>query len=355
MDNAIATSANNNAINPSFVNGPVRKIGNDAFTFPIGKTGEGYRSCSISAPLLVTDVFTAEFIRSSAKNLGPITATGLTHVSNCEYWNIDRTVGISPVNVTIEWSGSSNCNGAVYVNDLSTLTVAHFNGTTWDSHGKNSVTGTVSSGTITWNNVSSFSPFALGSTSNATNPLPVKFTSVKAWPVAIGNTVEWTNETEKDVASYEIQRSSDGMNFITVQVLAPRNNIGTRSDYSVHDPVSYNGTVYYRIKAVEIQGSSTFSSIVRVTKFNSSSTSLNLYPNPVSDRRINLQVQNFAAGYYNLNVFDLSGRKIHSQSVQIRGNSYSQSIFLPASVNKGEYMIQITGAGTSMTKAFLVQ
>ena len=127
-DNATTTGANNGA-NPSYVNGPVRKIGNDAFTFPVGKAGAGYHYCAISAPAVTTDAFTAEYIRGAASTLGTITASGLSHVSSCEYWSLNRTAGTSAVNVTISWTGTSNCNGAAYVNDLATLTIAHFNGT----------------------------------------------------------------------------------------------------------------------------------------------------------------------------------------------------------------------------------
>src|SRR5690606_39736037 len=45
-DNAAVTSVSDAA----YVHGPVRKIGNDSFTFPIGKDGF-YRPASISSPV----------------------------------------------------------------------------------------------------------------------------------------------------------------------------------------------------------------------------------------------------------------------------------------------------------------
>lgn len=54
-DNALTSGANNG----SYVNGPVRKTGNEAFTFPVGKSG-WYASIAISAPASSTDEFTAE-------------------------------------------------------------------------------------------------------------------------------------------------------------------------------------------------------------------------------------------------------------------------------------------------------
>jgi hypothetical protein len=168
-DNATVTGAAYNA----YVNGPVKKIGNDAFTFPVGKNGTGYMAISISAPSSLTDAFTAEYMRSSSSALGSITSPGLKRVSNCDYWNLTRNTGTAVVNVTLSWNGYSNCNIAAYINDLSALTVAHFNGSTWDTHAKDQYTGNASSGTVTRNAVSVFSPFSIGSTDEYSNPLSI--------------------------------------------------------------------------------------------------------------------------------------------------------------------------------------
>ncbi|MEI9909000.1 MAG: hypothetical protein WDO71_04625 [Bacteroidota bacterium] len=76
----------------------------------------------------------------------------------------------------------SRCNAAVYVNDLASLTVAHFNGTNWDSHGNGGgTTGNGVAGTVTRNSVSAFGTFTLGSTSAAFNPLPVRFGDINGF------------------------------------------------------------------------------------------------------------------------------------------------------------------------------
>ncbi|MBK8087255.1 MAG: hypothetical protein IPK31_04495 [Chitinophagaceae bacterium] len=173
----------------SFVTGPLRKIGNAAFVFPVGKLVGAinhYRTISISAPDDVADEFTAEFFRENARLLGGglITAGGLQRVSQCEYWTLDHVNSgvVTSVNVTIGWTVQSPCNIS-YVNDLPTLVIAHFNGTSWDTYGGGgTAAGAVSpgDGTITWNGVNVFSPFALGSTSAGLNPLPLDLSSFSA-------------------------------------------------------------------------------------------------------------------------------------------------------------------------------
>ncbi|MBK6828375.1 MAG: T9SS type A sorting domain-containing protein [Chitinophagaceae bacterium] len=349
-DNATATGANNGT-NPSFVNGPVRKIGNDAFVFPVGKTGAGYRFCSISAPTPsnVDDVFTAEYMRASAAAMGPMTSTGLSHVSNCEYWNITEDGPNSPTtNITISWSGYSNCNTAAYVTDLSTLVMAQLGVAGWDNHGSSSTSGTVSSGSITWNSLSSFGNFALGSTNGATNPLPVKLVNVKAYVADAVNQIEWTNLTESGIVSYSVQRSVNGQQFTTIGSLPARSQNGGREDFKLTDlqPLL---TGYYRIQVIEISGKTTYSPIVKVQR-NLATLGIAVYPNPVQKGQ-SVQLQLTAEpGQYELSLFETGGRLVKKEMIQHRGNTMTQSIELPATLPAGQYFLKLTGSfGTRHT------
>ncbi|HMU47025.1 MAG TPA: G8 domain-containing protein [Chitinophagaceae bacterium] len=340
-DNATATGANNNVTNPSYVNGPVCKIGNDAFTFPVGKSGAGYHSCSISAPLLITDAFTAEYMRTSAAALGPISATGLYTVSNCEYWNLERTLGLSNVNVTLSWNGMSNCNAAAYVNSLASLVVSHFNGTNWNSFGANSYTGNASSGTVTWNNVSSFSPFSLGSNSPSVNPLAVKFTSVKAFTSGANNIIEWTNVSEEGVDKYIVEKSTDGRNFSVLNTTAARNNTGMKESYSSIDLAVQELTDWYRIKAVEISGAVTYSPIVKVSRQTNNDAGLVVFPNPVSGNQFSIQLTSERKDSYHIRIINQAGQQVYSNVWDHPAGNASTTIDLPKNISSGYYVVSV--------------
>lgn len=355
LDNAVTSGANNNPGNPSFVHGPVRKAGNDSFTFPVGKMGNGYHPCSISAPLLITDIFTAEYIRGSAGQLGSITSPGLSHVSNCDYWDIDRTIGISAVDVTLSWNGYSNCNSSVYVTQLSSLVVAHFNGTSWNTHSANSTTGSPSSGTVTRNKCTAFSIFSLGSTSAASNPLPVKLSSVKAYASGSINRIEWTNETEQGVSDYIIEKAWEGQVFSSIGKKFPQGNTGGRSiyDFSDHD-VNNEENALYRIKVLETTGEFKYSPVVKVSRKNKL-TGITLYPNPVSGRQLSMQLNNMSAGSYQAAVYDQSGRMITSTGWEHRGGTLAQTIDLPSGCSAGIYLINIRGKGIHFSEKLIIQ
>src|SRR5690606_33076471 len=59
-DNATATGASD----ASYVDGPVRKTGNDPFDFPVGDNGF-YRPISMSAPTTATHAFTAQYLNQN--------------------------------------------------------------------------------------------------------------------------------------------------------------------------------------------------------------------------------------------------------------------------------------------------
>ncbi|HLF47718.1 MAG TPA: T9SS type A sorting domain-containing protein [Chitinophagaceae bacterium] len=365
LTNGILTTSNSNLLiidnnatvsgvsNNSYVNGPVRKTGNGSFTFPIGKDGV-FSPISISAPANATDVFTAEYIRASATSLGNIIAPGLHNVSNCEYWQLDRNAGTSNVNITVSWSSSSPCNVASYITDLNSLTIAHFNGSSWDSHGNDGgTTGTLSDGTITWNNVSAFSPFSLGSTSSTENTLPVKFGDFKVFEKLPGVQIEWSTYIESNVDRFEIQRSADGRTFVTIGQVKAR-NLNQRSDYSWYDAAPLPNYNFYRIKSVDIDTKSDFTTIVKIS-FKKTGSGFSIYPNPVTSKQISFQVSDIQKGEYVLIINNSTGQQVYRKNLSFSAGAITQAIQLPASIQPGIYSLQLTNYLTVFSKAFIVQ
>lgn len=338
----------------SFVNGPMRKIGNTNFLFPIGKINAGHHYCGISASA-ATQTFTAEYMRASAKLLGTVTAPGLDHVSNCEYWDISRTSGSTAVDVVLSWNGNSNCNAAVYVDDLATLIGAHYSGGSWSSAGGayDFLGSTVSAGSLTWSGVNSFSPFSLGSTSAATNPLPVKLVNVKAYKTGDRNKIEWTNLTEADVINYELEKSIDGTRFETMSSLAPKTNANNREDYIEYD-LQPSPVTYYRIKVISLGSRNVYSPVVKVAAIGTLQQDIVLYPNPVTGKQFTLQM-NSAAGNYLVRVYGANGQVIKTETLKHPGGSFSKTIELPGQLQSGQYYLQVTGGEQILTSKFIIQ
>lgn len=285
-----ATGASSTGSSISFVTGPLRKIGNAAFVFPVGKQVGAinhFRTISISAPDNSGDEFTAEFIRGNARLLGAglITATGLQRVSQCEYWTLDHvnSGAATAVDVTIGWTAQSPCN-ASYVSELPTLVIAHFNGASWDSYGgAGSATGAISpgSGTITWNGVNAFSPFALGTTSVALNPLPF---DVSGFSVRARNSevvIDWQGINNDEKEKYVIERSRDGVNFEQLRKVQAKVALNYVA-YTEVDQHPLKGWNYYRLRVVDQQGREKISHIIKI--WFEVKELIRISPNPASEK-----------------------------------------------------------------------
>lgn len=339
----------------SFVNGPLAKTGNTAFTFPVGKAGEGYRTIGISTPS-GNATFRAEFFRSNP-NPGTLTG-GITQISNCEYWDLTRTGGGAGINarVILSWESLSPCgSSSVYVSNPATLVVAHLVGGNWVNEGRLSSTGNNNAGTITsLNSVSTFSPFTLGSISSLDNPLPVLFANVKAYEKNSGIQIEWSNLTEKDVAGYSVERSANGSDYAAISQQLPASNQNDKVDYTAFDPNPLQGVSYYRIKAEETTGKIVYSKVLTVS-LGSANKGLSVYPNPVKGNQITIRMSNIKRGLYTLRIINAAGHDVHRQSINNPGSTLTQTIDMPSTVKAGVYNILITGNDYRETKTFIVQ
>ncbi len=266
------------ASNTSFVDGEVQKTGNDAFTFPVGDNSF-FRSASISAPSNTTDHFTTRYF-----NLDPnptydetLKDASIHHLSNCEYWMIDRTNGSSNVSVSLSWLNPVSCG----VTNLSDLVVARWDGSQWKDHGNGGTTGNTTAGTIvTSAAVSSFSPFTLASKTTA-NPLPITLVTFNAHLDKNVVELKWMTSTEINNDYFTIERSSDIEMWESILKIEGAGNSNAVLNYSTIDKEPLTGISYYRLKQTDFNGDFTYSDIEVIN--NKGLGEIVVYPNPVKD------------------------------------------------------------------------
>lgn len=143
-DNATCTMNNDDS---AYVHGAVRKVGDDAFSFPLGDTtlhdSIAYHPLSMTAPSGSTHRFMAQYF-SAGQLVGDSLVDSLTNLNNVEYWNFRRQAGSSTVYTTLNWNANSD-----NVSDYNNLRVANWNSTKWLDLGGTSVTATGRRGSVT--------------------------------------------------------------------------------------------------------------------------------------------------------------------------------------------------------------
>ena len=77
--------------------------------------------------------------------------------------------------------------------------------------------------------------------------------------------VDWSTYDEMNVDHFEIERSQNGQQIATAGTInANGNGNSGKTDYNWVDPSPLTGTSFYRIKEVDIDGESKYSSVVRI-------------------------------------------------------------------------------------------
>ncbi len=263
--------------NTSYVDGPVRKTGNETFAFPTGDNGV-YRPIAISAPGTASHHFTAQYFNDN-QVYGLAMAPGIQNISGCEYWTLDRTNGTSNVAVSLNWN-AADCMGE-YINDLSDLRVVRWDGTSWANHGNGSTTGNEATGSVTSDGViTSFSPFTIGS-SSLDNPLPVELTAFSAQQLQHGALLQWTTASELNNDYFTLEKSKNGFDFENLTIIKGAGKSVTQRQYEFMDKVPFKHKTYYRLKQTDFNGQYSYSKIVVVYQQNEDK--LEVYPNPASN------------------------------------------------------------------------
>ena len=137
QDNAICKRV----LDSSFVDGKVRKIGNQEFTFPIGDEKDGnyiYRMAKISALNNADDnTFDAEYFweNSDSIHLHNSKKSYIEFIDNVEYWKIDRIYGNSNVKVTLSWNEATTPQNIIEAADEGKLGIVRWNGSEWINEG----------------------------------------------------------------------------------------------------------------------------------------------------------------------------------------------------------------------------
>jgi|GEM_PF-1929375 len=180
--------------------------------------------------------------------------------------------------------------------------------------------------------------------------LPVSFSSFTAKEFASKTSLSWHMGDESDVDHYEIQKSTNGNDFITIGTTL---NKGTAT-YNFDDNTVESKTVYYRINAVYRNGSAHYSMTLSVKK-NNRAQSFEISPNPVKGGDMNFVAANFKPGNYNINIVSTAGHTVYTAPVKINQEIVGQHIQLPGTIAKGVYYVQLTGEGIILNKNIVIE
>ena len=174
--------------------------------------------------------------------------------------------------------------------------------------------------------------------------LPVTFTSVKAYRQDKNINVEWRVENEKNMKQYEVEKSVNGTQFSTLGIVPATANNGNPATYLSTDTKPLEGTNYYRVKSVDIDGKSAYTNVVKVI-IGSIKHDITINPNPVTDGIIHLQFLNQPEGKYGVRLLNKIGQVIMSKQISHAEGSSTELIKWNYNLAHGIYQLEVTNPG----------
>ncbi|HTI91779.1 MAG TPA: T9SS type A sorting domain-containing protein [Puia sp.] len=153
--------------------------------------------------------------------------------------------------------------------------------------------------------------------------------------------LNWSTAQEQNSDYFQIERSADNQNFTAIGKVTAAHNSSLQTNYSFTDASPLTGNNYYRLKMVDIDGSSVYSRIVVVSFGNTSQQVIATYPNPAHGS-FQLLFKNMTPGRYAMNLINPSGQIIFTRNIQVAdAQRYNESINLNPSLAQGTYVIRV--------------
>jgi hypothetical protein len=323
-----------------------------ATLFPIGVSATSY------SPLTIDN--------SSALNWTVRVTSGINPAPDPGY-NSDRAVlrtwditpSTNPVStsttLTYEWNeANAGITGALY-NGAEDVHLWKRGATNWTLVSASGQTPTGTAGgvrtiSVTRPGPAAFSPFAI---SNITGPLPIKILTFNATKKAGHNLLHFEADCSTDFGVFEIQRSSNGRSFETIQQFTATKE-RCQLPFDVKDENYLTLKNYYRIKMTDARGEVTYSFVAMINNHGNGVDIVNLLPT-VTTGSTTLFVSSSAKEKIELIVTSIDGKIMQRQSLQLVEGT-NQLLLDASAFPAGIYHVRgITSHGITSTMRFVKQ
>jgi hypothetical protein len=282
-----------------------------------------------------------------------IELTNLSGIANVNL-NVDDDVNtIADIKLS-KYSGPSNVDNNATNNCISEGgnegTTIHTQVATGNTTEYSSITSTQ----YTDFSISGFSEFWLHA-SSTNSPLPIDLLSFTAEAKDAYVQLNWVTVSEINNDYFNIERSSDAINFTSISTINGAGNSSQILNYSTVDHAPLNGKAYYRLKQTDYDGKSSYSNITTIEFNNINGFDFEIYPNPNDGENFN-----FEMSYKNAEVlvvvYDILGKEMYSKVIITSENDKDVYAIDPSQkLNPGVYLIIATSSNAIYKKRLIVK
>jgi Domain of unknown function (DUF4082) len=159
--------------------------------------------------------------------------------------------------------------------------------------------------------------------------------------------LSWATSEEINAGYDDVERSGDQTGWVKIGSVKAKGNSSTTTNYSLTDRLPLDGTGYYRLKLVDLDGKFVYSKTVSVTA-DKNTVPLVIYNNPFNDL-IRLKVNVSRAQNLNMTVSDMMGKVYIQKSVQAQSGDNLINLQPEVIGGSGMYILRISGDSYNQT------
>jgi hypothetical protein len=180
-----------------------------------------------------------------------------------------------------------------------------------------------------------------------TPPLPISLLAFTVAQNESGVDVQWQTSREENAKNFEIEYGTDGTSFTDAGSVAAK-NIATGSAYSFMHAISYDGTVFYRLKMTDIDGSYKYSNTVTVFLNNTGKNIIS--PSIINNGVMNINLASLK--YNSVELISMNGGLVFKENIKGRSGNTSVSV---GKLSPGIYIVRLIGNKNTSSQKIVIQ
>ncbi|MDW7696026.1 T9SS type A sorting domain-containing protein (plasmid) [Flammeovirgaceae bacterium SG7u.111] len=162
--------------------------------------------------------------------------------------------------------------------------------------------------------------------------------------------IHWATASEWNFSHFELERSSNGVDFIKIAKILSKGADGGGDNYAYSDFNSESGSVYYRLKIINQDGSFSYSKVISIAN-SFKNEGLVTFPNPAPNGQFSIYFSEAVNKEVDVYIFDAMGREVLAETIVFGKSTFP--ISFSRELEAGFYTIRVRLDGHTFTKQMI--
>ena len=183
--------------------------------------------------------------------------------------------------------------------------------------------------------------------------LPLDLLNFSLVPIQNDVLLKWNTSNEKDILTYKLERSTDGINYTSI-VEIPANKNGGSYEFIDTEIEETNQLLYYRLSETNSWGETSIIKTNLIIRNESIESTIELYPNPNNKEELTISFHSVLSlpNTIEISINDMLGNAVANESIEFKSNNLA--IKIPIPLQAGMYSVVLKTTTKQYIKKLIV-